>query len=54
MVKGKKKSFRVCDNSGERKKGNNHKLTRTYEEAKKLAKEFRMKKDSELHISNGY
>lgn len=48
------KSFRVCDNSGERKKGNNHKLTRTCEEAKQLAEEFRKQKDVELEIRNGY
>jgi hypothetical protein len=40
--KRKKKTFRVCDNSGGNGKNNNHKLSRTFEEAKKLAEEFRM------------
>jgi hypothetical protein len=42
--KRKSKKFRVCDNSGEEKnKNNQHKITRTYEEAKILAEEFRDK-----------
>jgi hypothetical protein len=51
-----KKRFSVCDNSGEAKdkhKGNNHKLTRTYEEAKHLAYMFRNTKDLELGYTNG-
>lgn len=52
--KRKKKSFRVCNNLNNRRKGNYHTLTRTYEEAKQLAIEFRIKKDKELGYTNGY
>lgn len=52
--KRRKKSFRVCDNTGEKKKMNHHKTSRTFEEAKKLAEEFRIKKDKELNLLNGY
>jgi hypothetical protein len=52
--KRKTKSFRVCDNSGTKKEGNNHTLTRTFEEAKELAIKFRKEKDEELDLRNGY
>jgi hypothetical protein len=52
--KRKSKSFRVCDNSGEKIKGNNHMLSRTYEEAKQLAEDFRKEIDIKFNINNGY
>lgn len=51
--KRRMKSFRVCDNTGVRKKGNYHKVSRTYEEAKEQAIFFREAKDLELGYTNG-
>jgi hypothetical protein len=48
--KRKTKKIRVCDNSGDNKKSNNHKLTRTNEEAKDMIEEFRKQKLEELNV----
>ena len=51
--KRRKKSFRVCDNSGDKSKMNYHKKVRTFDEAKKMAIAFRTSKNEELGLFNG-
>jgi len=53
--KRKTKSFSVSDTPLEQRNKYNHcKLFRTYEEAKKLAENFRKQKDKQLGYTNGY
>ena len=51
--KRRKKGFRVCDNSGDKKKGNHHKTVRTFDEAKQQAIAFRTSKNEGLGLLNG-